>query len=233
MTPLRALCASTLGGLFWACQLSSDATDTDSAAGSPAAISRTVDVQTSSPLAAENSPQRASSQRGVPNTEQPLIAAKLPLVASNKTFRNFPLPLPQLAELLAQHPETRHLSADLSYFSQSAAVSAVTANGKRKSRGFLFTARPLLWSPEPRTQFLIVTARSGRNTSFVVAFHLSADNSYRLTASFVMKREPGPVLLAYNGYIKPRMHFSTCWGCLGETGKLLYRQNNSVAILQQ
>jgi hypothetical protein len=47
-----------------------------------------------------------------------------------------------------------------------------------------------------------------------------------------MEHEIGPVALAYNGYIRPRLHFSTCWGCPGETGKILYRDPDSVAIFQ-
>ena len=41
-----------------------------------------------------------------------------------------------------------------------------------------------------------------------------------------------PVALAYNGYIRPRLHFSTCWGCPGETGKILYRDPDAAVVLQ-
>ncbi|MCC6898276.1 MAG: hypothetical protein IT377_04840 [Polyangiaceae bacterium] len=47
-----------------------------------------------------------------------------------------------------------------------------------------------------------------------------------------MKNEPGPVAFAYSGYIRPRLHFSTCWGCPGETGKLLHREPDAVVIVQ-
>ncbi|MET0412888.1 MAG: hypothetical protein ABW217_16400, partial [Polyangiaceae bacterium] len=75
-------------------------------------------------------------------------------------------------------------------------------------------------------------ARSGERTSFVATYHVVAPGQYRLAASFVMQDEPGPVVLGYNGYIRPRLHFSTCWGCPGETGKILYRDQDRVAILQ-
>ena len=47
-----------------------------------------------------------------------------------------------------------------------------------------------------------------------------------------MKNEPGPVALAYSDDIRPRLHFSSCWGCPGETGKILFRRPERVAIVQ-
>jgi hypothetical protein len=58
------------------------------------------------------------------------------------------------------------------------------------------------------------------------------DDDYRLAGSFVMKNEPGPVALAYSDDIRPRLHFSTCWGCPGETGKILFRKPERVAIVE-
>ena len=55
---------------------------------------------------------------------------------------------------------------------------------------------------------------------------------YRLASSFVLQNEPGPVALAYSPDIKPRVHFSTCWGCPGETGKALFRKPETVVIVQ-
>jgi hypothetical protein len=65
-----------------------------------------------------------------------------------------------------------------------------------------------------------------------VAYHVLAEGKYRLASSFVMRDEPGPIVLAYNGMIRPRLHFSSCWGCAGETGRILYRDPDSVIILQ-
>jgi hypothetical protein len=90
----------------------------------------------------------------------------------------------------------------------------------------------LLWNPVAGAEFLVTTARSGENTSFVAAFYALGDERYRVAASFVMKNEPGPVALAYSDDIRPRLHFSTCWGCPGETGKILFRRPERVAIVQ-
>jgi hypothetical protein len=65
-----------------------------------------------------------------------------------------------------------------------------------------------------------------------VVFHVMGKDEYLLASSFVMENEVGPVALAYNGYIRPRLHFSTCWGCPGETGKILYRDPEGPVIVQ-
>jgi hypothetical protein len=79
---------------------------------------------------------------------------------------------------------------------------------------------------------LLVAARSGEALSFVVAFHVLDQDEYRLAATFVMENEPGPVAFAFDDFIRPRLHFSSCWGCPGETGKILFRKPERVAILQ-
>ena len=68
--------------------------------------------------------------------------------------------------------------------------------------------------------------------AFVAAFHVLPNGKYRLASTFVLENEPGPVALAYSPDIKPRVHFSTCWGCPGETGKILYKEPDSVSITQ-
>jgi hypothetical protein len=78
---------------------------------------------------------------------------------------------------------------------------------------------------------LVVCGRSGKKTAFVVAYFLGATPP-KLAGSFIMKNEPGPIALAYAQSIRPRMHFSGCWGCPGETGKLLFRPKENVVLLQ-
>jgi hypothetical protein len=123
------------------------------------------------------------------------------------------------------------LAKDLSYFPEGAA-EAVVAKGPGDRQGFLFGTTPLSWNPVRGAEFLVVTARSGAATSFVVMFHALGDGAYALASSFIMQGEPGPIALGFNGYIRPRLHFSSCWGCPGETGKILYRDPDSVVIVQ-
>jgi hypothetical protein len=72
----------------------------------------------------------------------------------------------------------------------------------------------------------------------VVAYYVIKKDTYQLAASFIMDDEPGPIAFAYDNYIRPRFHFSSCWGCpegaetSSETGKILFREPEQVVILQ-
>jgi hypothetical protein len=147
------------------------------------------------------------------------------------SFTKVALPLAELARLLASDPATRGVADDLSYFEEAATIEAVLSRGKRDRQGFLLTSAPLAWNPVAGVELLVVVARSGASTSFVIIVDSLGDGSRRLASSFIMEDEPGPVVLAYDG-IRSRVHFSTCWGCPGETGKILYRDPDLAVISQ-
>jgi hypothetical protein len=162
----------------------------------------------------------------------PVNAARVSRPVLGATFRRVELPLAELSRILATDPRTAELATDLAYFQEPDAVATVLGRGPGKTQGFLLSTVPLRWNPVLGSEFLVVSARSGTSSSFVVAYHVLAEGKYRLASSFVMRDEPGPIALAYNGHIRPRLHFSSCWGCAGETGKILYRDPDSVIILQ-
>jgi hypothetical protein len=162
----------------------------------------------------------------------PRNAARITEAALGRTYAQAELPLEALSRLLEQDPVTRPLARDLSYFADPKGAEEVFARGPGDTKGFLLTTLPLSWNPVAGAEFLVVAARSGASTSFVVVFHALGAGQYRLAGSFVMRDEPGPIALAYNGYIRPRLHFSSCWGCLGDTGKILYREPDEAVILQ-
>lgn len=137
----------------------------------------------------------------------------------------------KLQALLAAEPVTRDLAKDVKYFREPDSAETVLSRGPGDRKGFSFTTQPLLWSPVAGAEFLVLSGRSGESTSFVVAFFSLGKDTYRLAGSFVMKNEAGPVALAYTDDIRPRLHFSTCWGCPGETGKILFRRPERVAIV--
>jgi hypothetical protein len=151
---------------------------------------------------------------------------------AGQTFVQAPLTSTRLAELLKASPKTANLAKDVRLFREPDGAETVVSRGPGDRKGFFFTVAPLLWNPVAGADFLVVTGRSGESTSFVLVFHVMGKDDYLLASSFIMENEPGPVALAYNGYIRPRLHFSTCWGCPGETGKILYRDPDGAVILQ-
>lgn len=164
--------------------------------------------------------------RGAPN------AAIIPEPKLTQTFRKTSVSAKRLEELLSSSPHTSTLAKDVQFFREPDAARTVVARGPGDRMGFDFTVSPLFWNPVAGAEYLAVAARSGKKTSFVVLFERVTDKDYELSASFVMQDEPGPVAFAYSQYIRPRFHFSTCWGCPGENGKILHRKPDSVVILQ-
>lgn len=163
---------------------------------------------------------------GAPN------AAVVPEPKLGATFQKVRLTASQLEKIFAKDPRTEALAKDIRFFKEPDSAETVVARGPGDRKGFTFTVSPLLWNPVAGARFLLVAARSGENRSFVVAFHALDQDQYLLAASFVMDNEPGPVAFAYDEFIRPRLHFSSCWGCSGETGKILFRKPERVAILQ-
>ncbi|MFC1643039.1 formylglycine-generating enzyme family protein [Myxococcota bacterium] len=164
--------------------------------------------------------------KGPPN------AAVVPEPQLGPAFRMLSLGTDRLTRLLALHPRTERLARDVRLFRDPDSAETVIDRGPGDRKGFLFTGSPLVWCPDVGTEILVVTGRSGATSAWVLAYWVMARDEYQLAASFIMSNEPGPVVLAYSDSIRPRLHFSSCWGCLGETGKVLFRKPESVVILQ-
>jgi hypothetical protein len=147
-------------------------------------------------------------------------------------FTKVKLTAEELEQALAADPAGKPLAHDIKFFHEPEGANTVVSRGPGDKKGFDFTVAPLLWNPVPGAEILLVAARSGDTTSFVAAFHVLPGGKYRLASTFTLENEPGPVALAYTPDIRPRVHFSTCWGCPGETGKALFRKPETVVIVQ-
>jgi hypothetical protein len=163
--------------------------------------------------------------KGAPN------AAEVKVPDLGVPFRLLELPAAKLAEVLATDPATEGLRK-ISYFADPEASRTVLARGDGNTQGFSFTVKPLIWNPDVGTELVIAVGRAEGEIAFLVALLVVGDNQYRVASSMILRDEPGPVALAYSNDIRPRLHFSSCWGCLGETGKVLYRKPDGVVITQ-
>ncbi len=164
--------------------------------------------------------------KGAPNAT--LVVEPTPA----KPYEKGMLGLLRLEQILKSSPITKSLAENVQLFREPEAADTVVEKGPGDRKGLTFSVAPVLWNPSLGVRFLVVTGRSGKDTSFVVAYHVAGKDDYALAASFVMRNEPGPVALAFDDSIRPRMFFSTCWGCPGETGKILFRDPEAVAIVQ-
>lgn len=184
---------------------------------------------------AARTPQKTSTKdastsfrccRGAPN------AARLKEPALTKAYQKVAITPAQLSAILKEHPTTAPLADSPQFFKEPDAADAVVEKGGNDRKGLTFSVSPVLWNPSVGVQMLLLVGHSAKDTSYVLAYNVIAENSYTLAASFIMKNEQGPVALAFDDSIRTRLFFSTCWGCPGETGKILFREPESAAILQ-
>lgn len=162
----------------------------------------------------------------------PLNAIRVEEPHQKAVFERPPLDQQAITKLLESEERTKPLAKEFVLFREPEAAETVVSRGPGDRQGLKFTVLPLIWSPVAGARYLLVTGRSGKDTSFVLAYHVISDSSYRLASSFVMRNEPGPVAFAYHESIRPRLFFSTCWRCPGETGKILHRDPDSVVLVQ-
>jgi hypothetical protein len=163
--------------------------------------------------------------KGAPN------AAIVPEPKLGDTFSRAKISSEALEKVFKQNTRTASIVA-LKFYREPDAANTVVARGPGDKKGFSFTVAPLLWRPTAGAEFLLVSGKSGEADAFVAVLHVLGDDEYSVAASFFMKNEPGPVALAYSDSIRPRLHWSTCWGCPGETGKILFRPPEGVVIFQ-
>ncbi|HEY5374569.1 MAG TPA: SUMF1/EgtB/PvdO family nonheme iron enzyme, partial [Polyangiaceae bacterium] len=163
--------------------------------------------------------------KGAPN------AAIVPEPKLGETFTHGKINTETLEKVFKSDPHTAELQ-NLKFYREPDAANTVVARGPGDKKGFSFTVAPLVWRPAAGTEFMLVSGKSGDNDAFVAVLHVLSDDDYSVAASFFMKNEPGPVALAYSDSIRPRLHWSTCWGCPGETGKILFRPPEGVVIFQ-
>ena len=94
------------------------------------------------------------------------------------------------------------------------------------------TTAPILWSPVPGEELLVIAAQSGKN-SVIAAFHKLADGRYRVASTLLLRGERGPLVLGFNGYVRKRLSWAICWDCPSESGNVTYRDDNRVVITQK
>jgi hypothetical protein len=166
--------------------------------------------------------------RGAPN------AAQIPSPQWEQTYRRVELGPRELAEMFASVPALASLDREITYFKEPDDVNVALARGDAGAapQNTVLTTSPLLWNPVPGEQIVVVGGRAGKD-SFVVAFYRLPGDRYRIASTLVMKDEKGPVVLGFNGYVRKRLFWATCWDCRGESGNVTYRDDGRVVITQK
>jgi formylglycine-generating enzyme required for sulfatase activity len=161
-------------------------------------------------------------------------SATIPSPTWKPTFRRVDLPAAKLGEMLRSVPQLRSLVGEVKYFDEGGASKAVLARAEveQPPANVNLTTSPLLWNPVPGEEILVVTGSAG-DDAFIVAFYRLPGERHRIGSSLVLRKEKGPIALGFNGYVKRRLQWATCWDCPGEWGNIVYRDENRVVITQE
>jgi formylglycine-generating enzyme required for sulfatase activity len=166
--------------------------------------------------------------RGAPN------AAQIPSPKWDQTYKRVEIAPNDLAEMFTSVPALASLEKNFTYFKEPDDVNVVLARGDAGAApaNTVLTTSALAWNPVPGEQLVVVAGRAGKD-SFVVALHRLPKDRYRIASTLVLKDERGPVVLGFNGYVRKRLSWATCWDCRGESGNVTYRDDGRVVITQK
>ena len=184
------------------------------------------------PDVASTLPAPTASVRAVappaPSSGSPAPAPPPPTTETYPFFRKTSLEMDVLGRLVGDAPELARVGSELSFFDPQDGSYVLRSTADRQ--GIVFSASPILWSPEPGRQVLVVAAR-GKTASFVAAWWVLPEGGYRLASTFVMLGEIAPVALAYRP-TERTLWWTSCWQCPGETGHVSIREDHHVVIVQ-
>ena len=162
----------------------------------------------------------------------PPNAARISRPVLLPVFRPVKLDAAQVTNMIKSIPRLADLG-DVTFFREPDDVNRVVGRGDAGKQGNTLTTSPLLWSPMLGEELLVLAGLGSSGSAFVAAFYRLPNDRYRLASSFVLKNEPGPIVLGYNGWTQNRLTWSTCWGCLGEEGLIIHREASRVVIEQR
>ena len=161
----------------------------------------------------------------------PQQAPKVASIEAQPTFRKATFEPSKLADAFAQIPELARLRNMPRSFKETD-LATVFESSKSAPDGATVTIDPILWSPVPGEEILVLTGKS-KGGAYVVALHVLPGDRYRLASSMIFANEQGPIALAYQPGTKKEIQWSMCWGCAGEGGAVTYRDDHRVVIVQR
>lgn len=156
-----------------------------------------------------------------------------PLPKEAAPFEPATLGAGELARIIRAVPQLASLSGDPKFFDEAAAVRELESRvDGGKIDGYKLTTAPLAWRPALGEELVVVAVQVGVD-SLVAAFHRLPDDRLRVASTLVLRKDAGPVVLAYDRSAPRRLEWSTCWGCRGESGRVTYRDDRRVVITQE
>jgi len=162
-----------------------------------------------------------------------------PRETSRPAFREEPMGVAQLAQILEQVPELRRLREGLAIFSPGAITEVMNhgATSVANHPEVTCTVQALRWSPTFGEDILVITALSAVG-SFVAALWVLPGGDalhprYRHAGSYILAGDRVSVALAYGPSTREEVQWSSCWNCPGEHGIVHYYGEDARVIIVQ
>ena len=179
------------------------------------------------------SPEAASCDLGFRCCGGAANEATLPSPAEKPAFGPADLPAAELARIFAGVSQLAKLGSDLKYYETEAAQALVVQRSDGGiTKGYELVTTPLAWSPVKGEALVVVAGLAGED-SFIVALYALPAGRYRVASSLILRKDSGPIVIAYDRSVAGRLEWSTCWQCRGESGRITYRDDRRVVITQE
>ncbi len=165
---------------------------------------------------------------GEPNT------ASIAAPEHKPTFEKADLGAEQLEQMFAAIPQLAKLKGTVQFFDAEAAKKDVTekADAGADPKGYELTTLPVTWRPVPGEEIVVATGLV-QEDAFIVALYRLPDGRYRVASSLVLKKDPGPIVVAFDRSVDNRLEWSESWQRPGESGRITYRDDRRVVITQE
>jgi len=180
-----------------------------------------------------HAPTASESRLGFRCCRGPAPALEYPTEAAYRRFRALEVDEQELRRILLTVPELRRFAADFRSVTSTGVDQALGRGGyTRETIPWSFLESVLVWSPAVGEQVWVV-AGTGGGAGIIAALYPMPDGTFEHAGSFIFADEPVSVAVAWDVGSPRELLWSTCWACGGESGAVVYREDNTIAVVQR
>lgn len=160
-------------------------------------------------------------------------AAAYPDVGVRRLFRDLSLEPAREREILAGVPAVARFAPHFVAYDVEDGRRALARGGATEaSTQWELAPGPFAWSPSPGEEVWVIAGRAGES-ALLVALYPMPDGSFEHAASFVFEGESAPIAVLRTRSSRSELLWTTCWGCMGESGAIRFDEESRIVIAQQ
>ena len=159
--------------------------------------------------------------------------ASYPDVGLRRIWRDLDKTDAEWSAIFASIESLADLAEGFGAYGQTAALRALGRGGASEAdMQWELSPGPFAWSPSPGEEVWIVAGASGERAVLAAIYPLP-DGTFAHAASFVFEDEAPPIAVLRTRPARGELLFSTCWGCMGESGVVRFEKDATIVIAQQ